>query len=93
MIEKNIQLTVSMGKMARGDLPAKPECVVKTTELSENKIGLMKQNDDEGDGKEYGGWTIENARQRLNRFCMTERISCDFQNHSEGPCHSKVTRL
>ena len=82
-----------MGKIARGDLPAKPECVVKTTELldSTNKIGLMKQNEDEGDAEEYGGWTIENARQRLNRFCMTERISCDFQNHSEGPCHSKVT--
>ena len=22
---------------------------------------------------------------------MMERISCDFQNHSEGPCHKKVS--
>ena len=39
---------------------------------------------------EFGGWTAENARPRLNRFCMMERISCDFQNYSEGPCHKKV---
>ena len=30
---------------------------------------------------EYGGWTIDNSRQRLNRFCMAERISCDFENN------------
>ena len=101
---------VSMGKIGRGDLPHKPECVgmfiilkygklcyywisilVKTTESAntqESKIGLLKPEDE--NKPEYGGWTSENARQRLNRFCMAERISCDFQNYSEGPCHSKV---
>lgn len=81
---------VSMGKIGRGDLPHKPECVVKTTESAntqESKIGLLKPEDE--NKPEYGGWTSENARQRLNRFCMAERISCDFQNYSEGPCHSK----
>lgn len=33
---------------------------------------------------EFGGWTIDNSRQRLNRFCMSERISCDFENIVEG---------
>lgn len=83
---------VSMGKIGRGDLPHKPECVVKTTESAntqESKIGLLKPEDE--NKPEYGGWTSENARQRLNRFCMAERISCDFQNYSEGPCHSKVS--
>lgn len=45
-------------------------------------------DDKKGDGKvqnpEYGGWTIDNSRQRLNRFCMSERISCDFENIVEG---------
>ena len=36
------------------------------------------------DNAEFGGWTIDNARQRLNRFCMSERISCDFENIVEG---------
>ena len=65
--------------------------LVKTTESAntqESKIGLLKPEDE--NKPEYGGWTSENARQRLNRFCMAERISCDFQNYSEGPCHSKV---
>ena len=64
---------------------------MKTTESAntqESKIGLLKPEDE--NKPEYGGWTSENARQRLNRFCMAERISCDFQNYSEGPCHSKV---
>ena len=34
----------------------------------------------EGEDDDNGGWTIDNSRQRLNRFCMAERISCDFEN-------------
>lgn len=82
---------IKMGKVGRGDLPQRPECVVKTSESTmpkQSKIGLLKTEEDENE--EYGGWTSENARQRLNRFCMAERISCDFQNYSEGPCHSKA---
>ena len=43
----------------------------------ENLEGKGKESDD---ADTTGGWTIDNARQRLNRFCMAERISCDFEN-------------
>lgn len=34
--------------------------------------------------EENGGWTVENARRRLNEFCMEERISCEFETSSQG---------
>lgn len=33
---------------------------------------------------ENGGWSAENARRRLNEFCMEERISCEFETTSHG---------
>ena len=49
--------------MKRKDLPPRltqPENLEKSTE--------NEQQDN------TGGWTIDNSRQRLNRFCMAERI-------------------
>jgi len=34
--------------------------------------------------EENGGWSVENARRRLNNFCMEERISCDFETSTQG---------
>ena len=45
-----------------------------------SKNGEKSQTDEGISEVEYGGWTIDNSRQRLNRFCMAERISCDFEN-------------
>jgi hypothetical protein len=43
---------------------------------------------------QFGGWTIDNSRQRLNRFCMSERISCDFENIVEGTVNkTTIARL
>ena len=42
-------------------------------------------------GEEYGGWTTETARQRLNRFCMQLGIGCNIINHVTGPPHARVT--
>lgn len=42
-------------------------------------------------GDEYGGWTTETARQRLNRFTMAMGIDCNIINHVTGPPHQRVT--
>lgn len=40
--------------------------------------------------EENGGWTVENARRRLNEFCMEERISCEFETSSQGTLYSHI---
>ena len=48
--------------------------IKKTKKKSVEAVGL----------EENGGWTVENARRRLNEFCMEERISCEFETSSQG---------
>lgn len=62
---------VKANLMKRKDLPPR-------LQQPENLEKASSETDKEGDTT--GGWTIDNARQRLNRFCMAERISCDFEN-------------
>ena len=39
----------------------------------------------------YGGWTTENARQRLNRFCVQQGITCNIINQVGGTPQQKIT--
>ena len=59
---------------------------------------LEKATSETAEADSTGGWTIDNARQRLNRFCMAERISCDFENavittQMGGPGASMANKL
>ena len=63
---------VRTGYMKKKDLPPR-------IQLPDDLEKSEKGEGDDGED-EFGGWTIDNSRQRLNRFCMAERISCDFEN-------------
>ena len=85
---------VRKGYMKQHELPPKQNPLVSPgagagngatpTTIADKKDGAAAGNSTAADNAEFGGWTIDNARQRLNRFCMSERISCDFENIVEG---------
>ena len=39
----------------------------------------------------YGGYSTENARQRLNRFCVQHGLVCNITNEVGGTPHTKTT--
>ena len=86
---------VRKGYMKASELPPKQNPLVAAAApppLSDNGQTIHQDDTNTTDEQqeelpanpEYGGWTIDNSRQRLNRFCMSERISCDFENIVEG---------
>lgn len=83
---------VRKGYMKAADLPPKQAPVVPAPKAQPQPTQPAQQNgaqngaakETAAQNAEFGGWTIDNSRQRLNRFCMSERISCDFENIVEG---------
>lgn len=55
----------------------------KTPPIQNKETGKIKSPEVIG-LEENGGWSLENARRRLNNFCMEERISCDFETSTQG---------
>ena len=62
-----------------------------TTPIPNKETGKIKSPEAIG-LEENGGWSVENARRRLNNFCMEERIRIGFHQTYRSSLYGPVFR-
>ena len=78
-----VDAMVAKGLIKKAELPTRNLQMESVKSNVEGKDAAANSEAQKEEPDVNGGWNIDNARQRLNRFCMSERISCDFENTVE----------
>ena len=82
-----IDWLIQKGMVNPSELPPRPDAQNQNTAYNQQVASQAVAAND----ARYGGWTTENARQRLNRFCVQQGITCNIINQVGGTPQQKIT--
>ena len=69
-----IDWLIQKGMVNPSELPPRPDAQNQNIAYNQQQATQAVATND----ARYGGWTTENARQRLNRFCVQQGITCNL---------------
>ena len=82
-----IDWLIQKGMVNPSELPPRPDAQNQNIAYNQQVASQAVAAND----ARYGGWTTENARQRLNRFCVQQGITCNIINQVGGTPQQKIT--
>jgi len=82
-----IDWLIQKGMVNPSELPPRPDAQNQNIAYNQQQATQAVATND----ARYGGWTTENARQRLNRFCVQQGITCNIINQVGGTPQQKIT--
>ena len=82
-----IDWLIQKGMVNPSELPPRPDAQNQNSAYNQQVASQAVAAND----ARYGGWTTENARQRLNRFCVQQGITCNIINQVGGTPQQKIT--
>ena len=87
-----IDLLIGKGLVNQAELPPRPTAASgQPNAMAAGGVGGNGASGVHVDLTKYGGYSTENARQRLNRFCVQHGLVCNITNEVGGTPHTKTT--